>query len=272
MSYTPTTWATGDVVIAAKMNNIEQGIKGLETSVATIVSVPSHQSSDLGKTLSLVQSSQPSSNTVLISEQELYTGNDYLDYLDTTGLDFSSLRIGDPVTITVNDASYNGCVCYDLTHDCISISSDNGDYSINIDSTSNYYGGFIGPAQNTAYTVSVTKPVYSTEVGWDSNKGIVLMFPVEETESDSSFDYYNEIHGYTWIDVVDAMRSGKIVSTMNWWDTGATFEPIQRCSWTDDTIPSYNYNVSNLTGDYVLYSARPNGVLKTISSNGTTPK
>lgn len=31
MSYTPTTWNTGDVVTAQKLNNIEQGIKGNET-------------------------------------------------------------------------------------------------------------------------------------------------------------------------------------------------------------------------------------------------
>ena len=39
MSYTPTEWATGDVITAEKLNNIEQGIVGGERFVITATNV-----------------------------------------------------------------------------------------------------------------------------------------------------------------------------------------------------------------------------------------
>lgn len=37
MAYTPTEWATGDTVSADKLNNIENGIKALNTLVVKII-------------------------------------------------------------------------------------------------------------------------------------------------------------------------------------------------------------------------------------------
>ena len=53
MAYTPTEWETGDVITAAKLNNIEDGIVANEEAIADAFVAPEVTAADQGKVLTV---------------------------------------------------------------------------------------------------------------------------------------------------------------------------------------------------------------------------
>lgn len=85
MAYTPTTWATGDIVTAEKLNKLEQGVEGAGGSlVATgtyraatgAVSGADYEMS-LNKTYAQIEAAMEAGQSVMISVPESYPAVSY---------------------------------------------------------------------------------------------------------------------------------------------------------------------------------------------------
>ena len=98
MSYTPTTWATGDVITATKLNNMEQGIASaggggpivVDVSESGVLSKTWQEISDAGMSF---RRDEESNGTFRLTPMELIGGSpgDYfVEYSDSTSFVASS--------------------------------------------------------------------------------------------------------------------------------------------------------------------------------------
>ena len=113
MSYDKTTWAKGDVVTAAKLNNMENGIEAIDTAQAAVFSPDISEPQD-GDTLVYYSDIQG-------WENRHPTENDYVITCTVTGADFSGTTDAtrQQITDAYNDhkniiikTSYNGIDSY----------------------------------------------------------------------------------------------------------------------------------------------------------------
>ena len=78
MSYTPTTWATGDVITAEKLNNMESGIENAGVMIATITEDSGSYTCD--KTYEEIKEVIDNRGLVVVKDSELST------YLPLSGI------------------------------------------------------------------------------------------------------------------------------------------------------------------------------------------
>ena len=74
MAYTPTTWASGDVVTAQKMNKLEQGVAS--GSCLVVTATRSGSTWTLDKTAGEIYQAFTSGMTVLVTHTDNYDGTD----------------------------------------------------------------------------------------------------------------------------------------------------------------------------------------------------
>lgn len=100
MSYTPTTWQTGDTITADKLNNMESGIENGQTLVVTITQNGGVYVAD--KTFSEITSAWSAGKTVIADASAVgSTGVLYLTKVGESSVIFSSARGVDTYTITM---------------------------------------------------------------------------------------------------------------------------------------------------------------------------
>ena len=115
MSYTPTTWATGDTVTATKMNKIEQGIaaSGVDPLIVGLKETPTIGVAQLDKTFGEIYTAYASGRpvvlildrsdnnypniNVIICNWVVYAGDDYgysgeVNFLDGYGVSGNSVN------------------------------------------------------------------------------------------------------------------------------------------------------------------------------------
>lgn len=111
MSYTKQTWDTGDLITAAKMNHIEDGIEAASEG-GSGSGLPEATTADVNKVLTAAPVYEESFVT-LLEEQTIHVDNTSTQFWDLAG--DSSLFTRDAVVhATINGTAYTGVVNYDL--------------------------------------------------------------------------------------------------------------------------------------------------------------
>ena len=89
MSYTKKTWASGDTVTSAALNNIETGIDDLQNFVVTLTPTALDYSGTMDKTVAEIYTAYQAGKRILF---KLITGeNQYMDiFLNSVGKDSSA--------------------------------------------------------------------------------------------------------------------------------------------------------------------------------------
>lgn len=99
MSYTPTEWATGDVVTAEKLNKLENGVE-------QAVELPSATLADAGKVLT-VERDASGTPSVLFEETEV-TLTSEAPFVAIANANTDLFVVGNSVTITIDGTDYTG--------------------------------------------------------------------------------------------------------------------------------------------------------------------
>lgn len=229
MAYTKNNWHTGDIVTAAKLNNMEDGIAGVEAEVSSVVAnptlagteddltglqvgdtkykvgggLPSYTNDDIGKSLKLVDSGGPTETVVTIEEQTVSvqekTGRVGIEIVDGY-----LWQVGDAVHLTLNGTLYECVVAENLAVDVYTVAlgikatTDVGDVGIDFIAKRLYYGG------NATFTVSATidAQIPSAAPAWvsgGSSGGGVLVVHAEVNAAGTAVDLDK-----TWREIADA--------------------------------------------------------------------
>ena len=88
MSYTPTTWVTGDIVTADKLNKLENGVASGTSSGALIVILPNEYGGTTDKTAGEVIDAINNGGTVIFKKEEEQAESTYFKFEPLTNLEY----------------------------------------------------------------------------------------------------------------------------------------------------------------------------------------
>ena len=145
MSYNKTTWQTGDIVTAEKLNNIENGIENVE-------SLPSVTAEDDGDVLTVVSGAwakaTPSGGVFVVHDE--YDGESGTDTLDKTWKEIhDALASGKFVPIVFINEEYNSAKQAYIYGAGVDGAGGDGDYEVMVyDISNNAYASFYADTEN----------------------------------------------------------------------------------------------------------------------------
>lgn len=103
---------------------------------------------------------------------------------------------------------------------------------------------------------------------------MILTFPTTPTTSDNGIDYYEETHGYTWQNVMDALTAGRTVRYVITVQ-GVTYYSQPNISFVYDSggedFTGYTHFIGLLADDSLslsLYATSSSGVITRIEGSG----